>query len=120
MLLPHSARYLPSCAARRPFCCAQGLVEETHGRHERSRFSSREFPASPPLPTLPSSTIPPLSHPHSPHPLPGGLVYVSDRVGEHDFSLLRRLVLPDGSGERPGQLGQVVRGEAAAAAFAQP
>ena len=31
-------------------------------------------------------------------PLPaGGLVYVSDRVGEHDFSLLRRLVLPDGS-----------------------
>jgi raffinose synthase len=27
----------------------------------------------------------------------GGLVYVSDRLGEHDFSLLRRLVLPDGS-----------------------
>ena len=26
----------------------------------------------------------------------GGLVYVSDRVGEHDFALLRRLVLPDG------------------------
>jgi hypothetical protein len=30
-------------------------------------------------------------------PPAGGLVYVSDRVGEHDFSLLRRLVLPDGS-----------------------
>ena len=29
----------------------------------------------------------------------GGLVYVSDRVGEHDFAVLRRLVLPDGSGE---------------------
>lgn len=27
----------------------------------------------------------------------GGMVYVSDRVGEHDFELLRRLVLPDGS-----------------------
>lgn len=27
----------------------------------------------------------------------GGPVYVSDRVGEHDFALLRRLVLPDGS-----------------------
>lgn len=27
----------------------------------------------------------------------GGLVYVSDRPGEHDFALLRRLVLPDGS-----------------------
>lgn len=24
-------------------------------------------------------------------------MYVSDRVGEHDFGLLRRLVLPDGS-----------------------
>ncbi|KVI06288.1 galactinol--sucrose galactosyltransferase-like [Cynara cardunculus var. scolymus] len=27
----------------------------------------------------------------------GGLVYVSDRVGHHDFVLLRTLVLPDGS-----------------------
>ncbi|PRW56188.1 raffinose synthase [Chlorella sorokiniana] len=32
----------------------------------------------------------------------GGMVYTSDRVGEHDFSLLRRLVLPDGSGKQPG------------------
>lgn len=33
------------------------------------------------------------------------MVYTSDRVGEHDFSLLRRLVLPDGFGERsPGQV----------------
>jgi raffinose synthase len=29
--------------------------------------------------------------------LSGGPVYVSDRVGDHDFQLLRRLVLPDGS-----------------------
>lgn len=28
------------------------------------------------------------------------MIYTSDRVGEHDFSLLRRLVLPDGSGEQ--------------------
>ena len=27
----------------------------------------------------------------------GGLVYISDRVGDHSFDLLRRLVLPDGS-----------------------
>jgi raffinose synthase len=27
----------------------------------------------------------------------GGAVYVSDRPGQHDFELLRRLVLPDGS-----------------------
>ena len=27
----------------------------------------------------------------------GGAVYVSDKPGEHDFELLRRLVLPDGS-----------------------
>lgn len=27
----------------------------------------------------------------------GGLVYISDRVGDHSFELLRRLVLPDGS-----------------------
>lgn len=27
----------------------------------------------------------------------GGAVYVSDRPGQHDFSLLRKLVLPDGS-----------------------
>ena len=38
----------------------------------------------------------------SPCPPAGGLVYVSDRVGEHDFSLLRRLVLPDGSGKAGG------------------
>jgi raffinose synthase len=36
----------------------------------------------------------------------GGLVYVSDRVGEHDFSLLRRLVLPDGSVLRCRQPGR--------------
>ncbi len=27
----------------------------------------------------------------------GGAVYVSDKPGEHDFELLKRLVLPDGS-----------------------
>lgn len=27
----------------------------------------------------------------------GGAVYVSDKPGQHDFSLLRKLVLPDGS-----------------------
>lgn len=27
----------------------------------------------------------------------GGAVYVSDKPGQHDFSLLRRLVLPDGA-----------------------
>lgn len=27
----------------------------------------------------------------------GGMVYVSDKMGDHDFGLLRRLVLPDGS-----------------------
>jgi hypothetical protein len=27
----------------------------------------------------------------------GGAVYVSDKPGQHDFELLRRLVLPDGS-----------------------
>lgn len=27
----------------------------------------------------------------------GGAVYVSDKPGEHDFDLLKRLVLPDGS-----------------------
>jgi raffinose synthase len=27
----------------------------------------------------------------------GGAVYVSDKPGEHDFALLRRLVLPDGT-----------------------
>lgn len=26
----------------------------------------------------------------------GGAVYVSDKPGQHDFTLLRRLVLPDG------------------------
>jgi hypothetical protein len=26
-------------------------------------------------------------------------VYISDKPGQHDFDLLRRLVLPDGSGE---------------------
>ena len=40
-------------------------------------------------------------HPRAPlhaaaRAISGGLVYVSDRVGEHDFALLRRLVLPDG------------------------
>ena len=41
----------------------------------------------------------------TPHPSPlppyraisGGAVYVSDKPGEHDFDLLKRLVLPDGS-----------------------
>ena len=33
-------------------------------------------------------------------------MYVSDRVGEHDFSLLRRLVLPDGSVLRCRLLGR--------------
>jgi raffinose synthase len=27
----------------------------------------------------------------------GGAVYVSDKPGQHDFTLLRRLVLPDGA-----------------------
>jgi raffinose synthase len=36
----------------------------------------------------------------------GGAVYVSDKPGQHDFELLRRLVLPDGTvlrGELPGR-----------------
>ena len=36
----------------------------------------------------------------------GGAVYISDRPGQHDFDLLRRLVLPDGSvlrGSLPGR-----------------
>ena len=28
----------------------------------------------------------------------GGPIYISDKPGQHDFELLRRLVLPDGSG----------------------
>jgi hypothetical protein len=31
----------------------------------------------------------------------GSAVYVSDKPGEHDFALLRRLVLPDGTVLRP-------------------
>lgn len=34
------------------------------------------------------------------------MVYVSDRVGEHDFELLRRLVLPNGTGARAGRHGK--------------
>jgi hypothetical protein len=36
----------------------------------------------------------------------GGAVYVSDKPGQHDFELLRRLVLPDGTvlrGALPGR-----------------
>ena len=53
---------------------------------------------------------------HSSHPaaalhaaaraVSGGPVYVSDRPGRHDFGLLRRLVLPDGSVLRCGQPGR--------------
>ena len=35
--------------------------------------------------------------PPPPPPLLGGPVYVSDRPGVHDFTVLARLVLPDGS-----------------------
>lgn len=48
---------------------------------------------------------------HSKHPaallhatarvVSGGGVYVSDKPGAHDFELLRRMVLPDGSVLRP-------------------
>ena len=48
---------------------------------------------------------------HSKHPaallhasarvLSGGPIYVSDKPGRHNFDLLRRLVLPDGSILRP-------------------
>ena len=53
---------------------------------------------------------------HSAHPaaalhaaaraVSGGPVYVSDRPGRHDFGLLRRLVLPDGSVLRCAQPGR--------------
>jgi hypothetical protein len=36
----------------------------------------------------------------------GGAIYVSDKPGQHDFELLRELVLPDGSvlrGKLPGR-----------------
>ena len=48
---------------------------------------------------------------HSKHPaallhasarvLSGGPIYVSDKPGQHNFDLLRRLILPDGSILRP-------------------
>lgn len=38
-----------------------------------------------------------LSLQSSPAKVSGGPVYVSDHPGDHDFALLRRLVLPDGS-----------------------
>ena len=40
---------------------------------------------------LPGPPIPPTNP-------PGGPIYISDKPGHHDFHLLRRLVLPDGSG----------------------
>ena len=44
---------------------------------------------------LKPSMHPPHIHPTKP---PGGPIYISDMPGHHDFQLLRRLVLPDGSG----------------------
>ena len=41
--------------------------------------------------------------------LSGGPVYVSDKPGEHDFDLLRQLVLPDGSVLRCAQPGRLTR-----------
>lgn len=55
-----------------------------------SRLAAR-FPASPNPPAC-------TAWPCTPRLPTGGPVYVSDRPGMHDFSLLRRLVLPDGSG----------------------
>ena len=56
---------------------------------------------------------------HSKHPaallhataraVSGGAVYVSDKPGHHDFSLLRRLVLPDGSVLRARLPGRATR-----------
>lgn len=57
------------------------------------------------------STCPPVhppTHPSEPRHA-GAMVYASDRVGETDFSLLRRLVLPDGSGGWVGGWGGLVK-----------
>jgi hypothetical protein len=43
----------------------------------------------------------------------GGAIYVSDKPGQHDFDLLRELVLPDGSvlrGKLPGRPTRCVAG----------
>jgi raffinose synthase len=39
----------------------------------------------------------------------GAPVYVSDKPGEHDFAVLRKLVLSDGSVPRPGGIGRPTR-----------
>ena len=44
--------------------------------------------------------------------LGGGSIYVSDKPGEHDFALLRQLVLPDGSTLRARHAGRRARASA--------
>lgn len=85
------------CTASSPLCALKYTVGATE-------------PSTP----HPSNNKPP--RPQSAHPaavlhgmaraVSGGAVYVSDKPGQHDFELLRRLVLPDGTvlrGALPGR-----------------
>ena len=79
------------CVRARVRACVQGVCSFVHGRV--GAWGGVAHPALAPSPHTRCLTLP------APTPT-GGPIYVSDRPGHHDFELLRRLVLADGTGER--------------------
>lgn len=118
----HLARRAQSCPAQPtrprlghvPFQAPRRLPARCGTRHQRCaglRGRGPHLPAERSLATtfrrLPGAQptgLPPAGRPSFLLFKPGGPVYISDKPGHHDFALLRRLVLADGSGGRVGCL----------------